>query len=42
MRGSKALLLAVLLAFSMFMFLTDFFPVVSATYMEGVITHDTV
>ena len=42
MRGSKALLLAVLLAFNMFMFLTDFFPAVSATYVEGLITHDTV
>ena len=41
MRGSKALLLAILLAFNMFMFLTDF-PAASATYVEGKITHDTV
>ena len=35
-------LLVVLLIFSMSTFLANFFPTVNATYVEGIITHNTV
>ena len=42
MRKQKVVFLIISLLISMFMFLTDSLPVANATYVEGVITQDTV